>query len=94
MRRKDLAVGSLVLDSPTVNEGSFNNVPVGIGGIGVVLVHSGDDGFTVSVDVGLVVGGPFCLLSVVTGFGLRFGGLGLRLGLGLGLTLGVALALP
>ena len=35
----------------------------------------------------------FCLLSVVTGFGLRFGGLGLRPGLGLGLTLGVALAL-
>ena len=35
----------------------------------------------------------FCLLSGVTGFGLRFGGLGLCLGLGLGLALGVALAL-
>jgi len=35
----------------------------------------------------------FCLLSVVTGFGLLFGGLGLGPGLGLGLTLGVALAL-
>ena len=35
----------------------------------------------------------FCLLSGVTGFGRRFGGLGLCLGLGLGLALGVALAL-
>ena len=35
----------------------------------------------------------FCLLSGVTGFGLRFGGVGLCLGLGLGLALGVALAL-
>ena len=35
----------------------------------------------------------FCLLSVVTGFGLLFGGLGLGPGLGLGLTLGVALDL-
>ena len=35
----------------------------------------------------------FCLLSGVTGFGLRFGGLGLCLGLGLGLALGVAVAL-
>ena len=35
----------------------------------------------------------FCLLSGVTGFGLRFGGLGLCLGLGLGLALGIALAL-
>ena len=35
----------------------------------------------------------FCLLSGVTGFGRRFGGLGLCLGLGLGLALGVAVAL-
>ena len=35
----------------------------------------------------------FCLLSGVTGFGLRFGGVGLCLGLGLGLALGIALAL-
>ena len=35
----------------------------------------------------------FCLLSGVSGFGLRFGSLGLCLGRGLGLALGVALAL-
>ena len=35
----------------------------------------------------------FCLLSGVTGFGLRFGGLGLCLGLGLALALALALVL-
>ena len=53
-----LAVGGSVLHGPAVHERGLDLLPVGVGGIVVILVHRGDDGFTVGVDVGLEVGDP------------------------------------